>query len=176
MKLIDLHAKKFGNLLVLDRDRGKWYCKCDCGKYTWATGAHLRAGNRTSCGCLKIKPKGEASFNDLYSRYKYRAEKVLGVAFELTKAKFKAITSKPCLYCGSKPEKQMVSRGTRRGKKKRYNGSYTFNGIDRVENSTGYVIGNVVPCCEICNKAKRDMSHAEFEKWILRLVKYQLGS
>lgn len=173
MKLINLINKRFGSLLVLERNKGKWYCKCDCGMYTWASGAHLRAGNRTSCGCKKVKPKGEAAFNDLYGRYRYRATRVLNVPFELQKTEFKAIIEKPCLYCGALPEKEMKTRGVRRGKRKQYNGSFLFNGLDRVDNDLGYTSGNVVSCCEICNKAKRDLSDKDFKLWIQRLVNHQ---
>lgn len=35
---------KYGNMV--------WKCKCDCGKYTYATTSALRRGSKKSCGCL----------------------------------------------------------------------------------------------------------------------------
>lgn len=49
---------------------------------------------------------------------------------------------------------------------------YLYNGLDRVDSNKGYLKENVVPCCEICNKAKRDLSLCQFKKWINRLIKY----
>jgi len=38
-------------------------------------------------------------------------------------------------------------------------------GIDRVDNNVGYIIDNCVPCCTICNLAKRNLNVDEFQKW-----------
>lgn len=56
-------GKKYGRLTVIKRatedeyPRGNgchkvYYCKCDCGNYTFALGTQLRNGKRVSCGCL----------------------------------------------------------------------------------------------------------------------------
>jgi hypothetical protein len=41
-------------------------------------------------------------------------------------------------------------------------------GIDRFDNSSGYDINNVVPCCKICNKMKSDLP---LEKWVEHVYK-----
>ena len=165
MKRSDLLNQVFGNLTVLDWHKGQWYCSCSCGKFTHARTGHLKNGNRISCGCLKVKKaKGISGFNDLLARYKYRAEKVLEVPFRLTRDKFKALTEGSCSYCGQLPKSVR--------KLKRGNGAYVYNGLDRVINYMGYVDGNVVTCCEICNKAKRDLTHEEFRAWIQRIVQF----
>jgi len=41
-------------------------------------------------------------------------------------------------------------------------------GIDRKDNSSGYVESNVVPCCEVCNKAKLCMGYEEFIAYLIR--------
>jgi hypothetical protein len=51
--------------------------------------------------------------------------------FELTKEQFHSLVSTSCHYCGTCQE----------------NG----NGIDRVDNSKGYTMDNVVSCCSLCN-------------------------
>ena len=35
-----------------------------------------------------------------------------------------------------------------------------------------YIAGNVVPCCKICNNAKKDLPLEEFMAWIARLTEY----
>lgn len=53
------------------------------------------------------------------------------------------------------------------------NGDYVYNGIDRVDNTKGYTIDNVVPCCGICNMAKGKLNQQEFQNWIKRVYKYR---
>lgn len=49
----DLHGKKFGRLLVVERaGKNKWKCKCDCGNEVIVLGSNLTRGNSTSCGCF----------------------------------------------------------------------------------------------------------------------------
>jgi 5-methylcytosine-specific restriction endonuclease McrA len=45
---------------------------------------------------------------------------------------------------------------------------YTYSGIDRLDNAIGYEPPNCVPCCDICNLAKRDMSYGAFVAWMRR--------
>jgi len=49
-----------------------------------------------------------------------------------------------------------------------------IDGLDRIDNTKGYVIDNVVPCCGHCNLMKRGMTVLEFKEHIQRIVK-QLG-
>lgn len=51
-------------------------------------------------------------------------------------------------------------------KDKYMNGPYVYNGLDRVNNLLGYELTNVVPCCNICNRAKKDMTYEQFKLWI----------
>ena len=44
-----------------------------------------------------------------------------------------------------------------------------INGIDRVDNTKGYIKDNCVPCCAICNKAKGILTVLEFKNWIIKL-------
>lgn len=62
-KYENLHKQKFmllQPLYCLDHKENSgsvWVCKCDCGKYTHATGAELLGPYKKSCGCTN-KPKG----------------------------------------------------------------------------------------------------------------------
>lgn len=158
---------------VYEVSRGiAWLCQCDCGvsiiRSSQILAQALRKGNVSSCGCdykgranPKTLPEGEASFNQLYSRYKLRANKK-GLVFELTKKQFRELTSLPCVYDGSLPS-QVSGRYDNR-----LNGTYTYNGIDRVDSSKGYTVDNCVPCCKTCNTAKGTMSLEEFKSWLAR--------
>ena len=59
--LIELAGKRFGRLLVLERDGrnvsriSRWLCQCDCGELTTARSDNLRRGQTTSCGCWRLE-------------------------------------------------------------------------------------------------------------------------
>jgi len=46
------------------------------------------------------------------------------------------------------------------------------NGIDRQDNAKGYIPGNCVSCCRICNYAKHALTLEEFKSWIQRLIEF----
>lgn len=161
----DLTGKKYGRLTVLRRvsNRGRrvfWLCRCDCGKEKEIASDSLRHGSR-SCGCYmsecirnrNILPYGVSMMNHKYACYRKEAEK-RGVEFRLSFKDFREITSRDCFYCGAKP-----SNCSRRDY---HNGPFIYQGIDRVDNKKGYFIGNIVPCCKICNHWKVNMSVNDF--------------
>jgi hypothetical protein len=77
-----------------------------------------------------------------FSKYRNRAHSK-GLEFALNETEFSALVHQDCHYCGRQP------KPTRR------NGRVApVNGIDRVDNMKGYVLGNVVPCCGVCNSTK----------------------
>ena len=53
-----------------------------------------------------------------------------------------------CMYCGSNLYES------------------TGYGLDRIDNSKGYSLDNVTPCCGTCNRAKGNMSVPDFITWI----------
>lgn len=60
MKTPELAGKRFGRLVVIEREKDRiskhdvhWLCQCDCGEKTYVTTGHLTAGTVTSCGCLR---------------------------------------------------------------------------------------------------------------------------
>lgn len=87
----------------------------------------------------------------LYKRYKRSAE-IRGKSFDLSPQIFTHLTNCKCFYCGKTPYQKQ--------------GKIKYNGIDRIENEKGYIVGNVVSCCGKCNKAKGTMSFHEFNQWI----------
>jgi hypothetical protein len=85
--------------------------------------------------------------------------------FSLEKEVFRALTKENCYYCDTPP-----SRVFRRGpSQKQFNGDYTFNGIDRVDNTKGYTVDNCIPCCLACNYSKLDRTHSDFLYWIKKI-------
>jgi hypothetical protein len=172
----DLTGKRFGRLVVVSKTepnrhkQSRWVCKCDCGKETIRVHASLMNGDVRSCGCLqkesRFLPGDEGSFNQVFYIYKHNADK-REIEFSLTKEEFRSISSKMCKYCGSEPKPRYA-----RNIKSVDAIPYVYNGIDRVENTLGYVASNCVPCCSLCNYMKRELSTEEFLSHIKKVLSY----
>jgi hypothetical protein len=173
----DLTGQRFGRLAVIEwvpgkqssgEPGGRWLCKCDCGNEVPVRPSRLSSNHLRSCGCAKSGPPtgyapGEAAFHSLLSDYRQGARS-RGLSWNLGGEEFRRLTSLDCHYCGSAPSKaagRSLSSGT-----------YTYNGLDRVDNALGYEPGNVVPACWQCNRAKMAMPYEDFLAWIARLASF----
>jgi hypothetical protein len=175
---VDRTGVRFGRLTAIrpierEPDSGDdffwWLCKCDCGNEVTVRGTALSCGHTKSCGCWRRKPgkgclPGDAARNRVFRSYRKNAE-TRGISWDLTGADFDRLAAMDCFYCGAPPS--MVGKPWSHG-----GGEWVYNGIDRVDNSKGYALDNVITACKICNHAKRDMSFDEFVAWIARLTEY----
>lgn len=170
----DIRGQFFGYLEVLDRAGTTkrrsiiWRCRCHlCGRVKNISAGALGAGRSQTCGCYRHNrlPRGLAAFHDLVRRYRNDARRS-GRDWALTRDDCLRLFKLPCHYCGAPPQ-QGHSRGA-----KKSNGTFIYNGLDRRDNNLGYHIGNVVPCCSVCNRAKLKQSEEEFIAWILRVVEH----
>jgi hypothetical protein len=180
---VDYSNKKFNYLTAIkstDKRMGSnvvWECLCDCGNICYADSGSLKTGNTKSCGCLKVAsgkrnielvnkksrlPVGYAACNQLFGRYRREALS-RGLSFSLTVEKFREITSKNCFYCGVEPLQGHYYQ-------KFMNGSYVYNGIDRLDNNIGYEESNIVTCCWSCNQMKADRTKEQFIEHIRRIL------
>lgn len=168
-------GKRFGKWLVLERVENsksgqvRWKCLCDCGKVVNVQGDTLRSGRSTCCGCWdesSFTGTEEYAFRNLFFGYKKDARR-RNLAFELSETEFRKMTKENCYYCGRLPNQQF------KGKKTTIH-PYIYNGIDRVDNSVGYIPVNVVACCKICNVAKHSMAKEEFLNWIEQVYNFSI--
>ncbi len=178
---LQIKDQRFGRWIALE-DKGPhpkhnahyWMCLCDCGTKREVRGSILVNGQSKSCGCWNIDrlkgksiapalPFGHAARNMLLHQYK-RAAKKCNRCFSIPKEDFYKLTASNCFYCGVEPKQILKAR--------KMNGNYIYNGLDRIDNDKGYSIENVVPCCIVCNRAKRCMTDYSFKNWILRIVAY----
>lgn len=168
---INLSGKRINKFIVTDEKEHRidgvyWYCLCDCGNTFIGKASDLSKGKYTSCGCyrkvVKAIEKDQASINRLCRRYRLGA-KTRNYAFDLEIEDFEKLIFDDCHYCGIEPSTVYKEGG------KVYNGMTVYNGIDRVDNSKGYILGNVVPCCKTCNIAKASLGYQEFLNWIDRV-------
>jgi len=104
-----------------------------------------------------------ANAHRLFIRYR-KSAKSRDLHFELTETEVLEITSKPCHYCGCPPSREVDEYDK--------DHPYVYNGIDRMDNSKGYTIDNVVPCCLTCNRAKNQKGYEEFRSWARRLYQH----
>lgn len=158
----DLTGESYGKLTVIKfvefRNHARWWlCQCDCGNTTELRTSELGGGRYKSCGCMRGKgmqlPKGEAAFNAIFSKYKISA-KDRERTFELTKEEFKEIINQNCHYCNAEPVEGYTPAV--------FSSGYLHNGIDRIDNTVGYIKENCVPCCKRCNYIKWNMTQTEF--------------
>jgi len=161
-------GKIYGRLTVLDEFRiirvdeirtyREWNCRCECGNEKFVSTANLNSGHVKSCGCISVLPDRLAAKRRILSSYKKRAKK-RKLEFNIDFDSFIILIEGECFYCG------IVGSNS----KKDYHGEYMYNGIDRVDNSVGYISENIVTSCKDCNYAKRDMSIEKFKNLIGRI-------
>ena len=143
------------------KDKAK-YCSYDC---YWQKSEHLEAKACSKCGLnqsLSCFHKNGSSYSsqcktcrhasnrkyrrkfnhkEKYRNYIYRSittDRELSISYEEF---LDLVTNYSCYYCGLDNDQL---------------------GLDRVDNSQGYTLENVVPCCRPCNVAKNDMSYNDF--------------
>lgn len=158
---------RYGKLVLVkfDKDRRRWLCNCDCGGTTYASITDMVNGRHLGCKCSlfgekenKRLPNQQGLKNKLFARYK-RGALQRNIEFQITIDEVIEITSKNCHYCGVEPQ-TVMKMGLQ---------SYIHNGIDRIDNSIGYVKDNVVPCCSMCNYSKKENDLDTWKKWIERV-------
>ena len=169
---VDYSGKRFAKLTVLwaagwrpdgNGHRIVWTCQCDCGNITVAYTCDLRRGRTKSCGCGKIVTHN-ANAMLLFSQYRNKA-KERGYEWALTFEQFVKLTSSNCHYTGWAPRQICL--------KSKNHEPYIWNGIDRVDNSKGYILDNCVPCDGVVNKAKRNTSKEDFLSMCKAITKTQ---
>ena len=134
----------------------KWVCECECGTFRSVFGNHLASGKSKSCGCIQAKPEAEVRLNTIYNWYKTRA-RGRSFAFTLSKDEFEILIDMPCVYCGETQTSHQKKNG-------QSDVTFYYTGIDRVDSSKGYISGNTVSCCKICNTAKSDLPVEQFQE------------
>lgn len=159
----DLTGRKFGKLLVVSRSLkspGVWWdCLCECSRTRAFKASFLK--RRKSCGCNSINKElsdgALSSKREIFHRYKKGAEK-RNLLFEINFDEFIELVQQDCYYCGEKPTICFEANEAREG--------FICNGIDRLDNSKGYISGNIVSACKRCNYSKADRGKKEFILWI----------
>jgi len=168
----DFTGKNVGKVKVLqllkraqqftDKMGHEYRCECNfCGREKIYRSVVLSREGFLGCRCNK-KDINHAAKKKVFSSYVTNA-KSRRLSFELSFDEVISLCSQNCHYCGDKPSN--LSHGTD------ILGKFKYNGIDRIDNSKGYIKGNIVTCCKSCNWMKQDMTFDEFKNKINRIFK-----
>jgi hypothetical protein len=160
-------GKKFGRLTVLkigEKGNHNNYilCKCDCGNEKMIWGSNIYQGSSRSCGCINKDKREKRGINSIIITYKSHAKR-RKIPFHLSKEDFLNICKENCFYCGCEPSNRFYRKN-----KDECEVEFIYNGIDRFNNDIGYIFGNCVACCKMCNRMKADL---HVEDWIIRMKK-----
>jgi transposase len=161
-------GKRYTSLLVLGASEpvlnpktgyriGCSLVKCDCGREVTVANHALRCRNTRSCGCKIQSRNPDTPWIRVFHQYQGGAL-LRNINWDLTLEQLKSICLMPCQYCRSEPS------NTQRAP----NGTVTlkYTGIDQIQPCGGYFLGNVVPCCTVCNRAKSNLSLQQFTDWL----------
>lgn len=144
-RAVDISNMEFGRLTALGpTGRGNdggilWHCRCICGKETIVTGAHLRSGHTTSCGCYQSDITTERSTSHGMSRTKeYQVWCSMNERCRNPNNRhYRDYGGRGIVVCEEWKEDFVVFHD--------YMGDLPFKGatVDRINNELGYFPGNV---------------------------------
>lgn len=154
-----------------------WVVECVCGKQFIASTTRMNCKNTKSCGCKRYRDfiryvtdrhdPVDMVRRNCFSSMRSKA-KARGLEWTIKYDSFVRITAYPCHYCGAPPSN--VANPTAHHKRTCYKPEpFLYSGLDRIDSSLGYHVGNVMPSCIRCNQAKNDMTTLEFYKWLNRV-------
>ena len=157
----DMIDRKFGRLTVLSFSHKNrdifWNTVCECGtKGVHPTGP-MKGGHVKSCGCLAKKrlPDDLPALRKAIAQYKGNAG-TRKLDWLLSEDEARELLTAPCAGCGSPPHRKITTNTA----------EITCNGVDRIDNSKSYVVGNVQTLCKTCNFAKAELSQDEFMSYL----------
>jgi hypothetical protein len=85
-----------------------------------------------------------------------------GYEFKLDEETFYQLISAPCHYTGLPPNRQILT----------LEGVFFHAGVDRKDNSKGYLPDNVVPCSGFANMAKGTRGYDDFIRLLKQTAKF----
>jgi 5-methylcytosine-specific restriction endonuclease McrA len=190
---VDMIDKIYNSWKVLNHahTKGKiayYNCEClECNMEYVVDGRNIRQGLSKRCTACGLRStfktqtgvkKSKKTSKEIAEHYlKNRIKRGRGRknrTWSISNEQFLTLIYANCYYCNLKPSTTVNPTVNMKLQKSRALECFiTYNGIDRVDSSKGYEPGNVVTCCEQCNKAKLDHSKGEFLAWANRLVSFQ---
>lgn len=166
----DLSNKRFGYLTAIrychwtefntPKNKTMWLCRCDCGKERLVDSADLRNLSITSCGCKNGDKvyKGYYDLSGTYYKSIINGAKIRNLDFDLSKEYLWE------LYI--KQDKKCALTGLDIKLERRFGHGFTQTAsLDRIDNSKGYIVGNVQWVHKSINFFKRGYSEDKLYKY-----------
>lgn len=153
-RYIKLHRPKNYTIVCKEcnrkrRHHAKGLCQ-NCYKNLWYSNFVSKFSKKQKRKIRNKRRKYRKKYLALGGRYhdlKYRA-RIRNLEFSIEKEWYTGVVSGNCEYC-------------------RFPIGPTVCGLDRIDNSKGYLMSNVLPCCYECNCARNDnFSVEEMRKYI----------
>lgn len=180
----DLEGKEFNFLKVKKAVRKRtchgnfwqWECECICGKLVIKTASKLLKGIATSCGCSKLNTgKKNNRFNgcenltgDFVSKFRMNA-KYRQIEFTIDSNYLWELWIKCGGKCSLTGELLYLPKTSR----ERRSGDYTAS-IDRIDNTKGYIEGNVQWVHKDVNRLKWDLTEEKLIYLCEKIVSWKL--
>jgi hypothetical protein len=181
-RIKDRTGKKYGRLTFVrptdQRDGGRvvWEMLCDCGNTIYKRYDNVVNGGSVSCGCKLQEIKaliGTRSVRKHHPRISVARQRWACMYRDCNFDLFLKLSQQPCAYCGRGPHRTSSLPSTiAQSEYQKKEGVFTYNGLDRVDNTKGHTEGNVVPCCWTCNHMKGQLTREEFIAHIERVYNH----
>lgn len=127
-----------GNIVIKRSDAYKSSCGCD----------HIKAVIDSNRG-RKLPNDKDRLLRHAYRNYVGSANQ-RGLVWDISFEYFSKWVLYPCGYCRGMDIRKL-------------NGMLMYcNGLDRIDNSKGYIVDNIMPCCGRCNRMKGTMDMQDF--------------
>lgn len=184
-------GEKYGKLKALRYlGKSKWECLCDCDNIKIIDSYKLSSGSTKSCGCLKrevskINIKKAIQSNVVYDPRISSARRVWqsycrmdgynSKNYILSFNDFYEISQMNCNYCDALPANNfnlMNYEYYSRADQSDTDGSFIYNGLDRIDNTKPHIKENCAPCCIICNRSKSNFTE---EYFLNHVAKYRIN-
>lgn len=171
----NLIGKSFGALLITglsDKKTryGHSYVKasCKCGNQDADIMVSALLNRRAiSCGCHIVGGKKGKLYSDPRMSSAKKIYREVYKDGDLQFEDFLTLSQQNCFYCDASPQNSFNVYF-------KENGTFIYNGLDRIDNTLPHNLNNIVPCCIDCNKAKMKRTTQEFFDWINRVFQKHL--
>lgn len=162
---INIIGKKFGNILVLSKEKNYVICQCDCGQIVKRNPHELRReGNKMckNCRTKAISKKNWKGCGDISGDFWYgiqQSSKKRNYEFQISIEQAWELfleQNKKCALSGYDLQFTRIRRNKN---------EYITASLDRIDSSKGYIISNVQWIHKSINKMKMDLPQEDFIKW-----------
>ena len=110
--------------------------------------------------------KRRTNLHEFFNANYIRPSKNKNLEFTITEQDFASIAINPCFYCGTMEKIMVDGKMVERG----------FNGLDRMDQTRGYIWDNCVSACKMCNRMKKSLHIDVFLKRVEHMISFNFPS